>query len=431
MLKVRNIYIILCIIFSCFFGKIIAQSHLNSPYSRIGMGDLKNRSSAGVTAMGGTGYTFQSPTTINFINPASYMGFDTLSFLLDASFSWKNHTLIASTTQKGNTMQFDYISCGFSIARWWKTAIGFQPYSIMNYSTTMENRVPGIVEENKIDTLTQTRAYQGDGGINEIYWGNAFRVSKNLSLGINASFLFGTYSKYSTIEWDDEYSFNVKVNNSTKIQGAVITAGAQYFIPIKEKGDLGLGLVYTLPIPIRSTETQIISTYWGKDYNITALDTLYSKDPAKHSLKMPMSIGGGISWSKKNKYYVGVDFTWKNWSNYGIDKIKDSLSDAYRISIGGSYTSNYLSNKLFPRMTFSLGASFEQTHLFLEGEHLKRFGINFGFLFPLKKAKTGFGIVLEYGQLGTTEKDLIKENYFTATINIRIHEKWYQRKKLD
>ncbi|MDR1183077.1 MAG: hypothetical protein LBL13_13990 [Bacteroidales bacterium] len=425
MLKVRNIYIIICIIFSCLFGKIIAQNHLNSPYSRFGMGDLKDRTSAGVTAMGGTGYTFQSPTTINFINPASYVGFDTLSFLLDASFSWKNHTLVASTTQRGNTMQFDYISCGFSIARWWKTAIGFQPYSIMNYSIVEE------IEENKIDTLTQTRTYQGNGGINEVYWGNAFQVLKNFSLGINASFLFGTYSKYRTVEWGNEHFFNTKIDNSTKIKGAVITVGAQYFIPIKEKGDLGLGMVYTLPVPIRATETQIISTYWGKDYNITTLDTLYSKEPTKYSLKMPTSIGGGISWSKKNKYYVGIDFTWKNWSNYAIDKVKDSLSNVYRISIGGSYTSNHLSNKLFPRMTFSLGANFEQTHLFLEGEHINRFGINFGVLFPLKKSKTGFGIVLEYGQLGTTEKELIKENYFTATINIRIHEKWYQRKKLD
>jgi hypothetical protein len=387
------------------------------------MGELKERSAAGVAAMGGTGYTFQSPTSINFINPASYMGFDTLSFLLDASFSWKNHTLIATTTQRGNTLQFDYVSCGFSIARWWKTAIGFQPYSIMNYSTVKE--IP--------DTLTQF--FQGDGGINEIYWGNSFRILKNFSLGINASFLFGTYSKRRTIEWKDEwgdeYSFNSKIDNSTRIKGAVVTAGAQYFIPIKEKGDLGLGFVYTLPIPIRAEETQTISTYWGKDYNIIELDTLYPQGSIKHSLKMPMCIGGGISWSKKNKYYVGIDFTWKNWSHYAIDNVRDSLSDVYRISIGGSYTANHLSNKLLPRMTFSLGANFEQTYLFLEGEHLKRFGINFGFLFPLKRSKTGFGIVLEYGQLGTTEKDLIKENYFTATINIRIHEKWYQRKKLD
>jgi hypothetical protein len=144
-----------------------------------------------------------------------------------------------------------------------------------------------------------------------------------------------------------------------------------------------------------------------------------------------MHIGGGVSWSKKDKYFVGIDFTWRNWSHYGVDKLKDSLSDTYKVSIGGSYTPNYSSNRLFSRMTFSLGAHFEQTHLFLQGEHLKKFGVNLGLLFPLKRSKTGFGIILEYGQLGTTNYNLIKENYFMATINIRIHEKWYQRTKLE
>jgi hypothetical protein len=146
---------------------------------------------------------------------------------------------------------------------------------------------------------------------------------------------------------------------------------------------------------------------------------------------MPTQVGGGISWGKKDKYFVGVDVTWKNWSNYKVDNVSDSLSDAYKISIGSSYTPNYMSNKFFSRMTFSLGAKLEQTYLCLEDEHLKQFGVNFGLLFPLKRSKTAFGLVFEYGQLGTTKNNLIKENYYIVSINLRIHERWYQRKKLD
>jgi len=429
MLKVRKINLLIFVLILCGSIKTSAQNHLNSPYSRFGLGDLMPRTSAGIASMGGTGYTFQSATTVNFCNPASYMGFDTLSFLLDAAFSWKNHTLTASSTQKGATLKFDYLSAGFSFARWWKTAIGIQPYSIMNYS---------ITEEKTIDTAKQTLSYIGDGGINEIFWGNSFRLFKNFSLGVNVSVLVGIYAKNRIIEWDNPYYFNTKIENSNKVRGAVITLGAQYFIPVKEKGEFGLGFVYTPPIPIQSTETNTISTYWGTGYNITKIENLYSATPTKRSHAMPTQIGGGISWGKKNKYLIGIDATWKNWSNYGIDNVNDSLSDAYKISIGGNYTPNHTSNKFFSRMTFSLGAKFEQTHLSfkdgylsLDGEPLKQFGINFGFLFPLKRSKTAFGIVFEYGQLGTIENNLIKENYFTATVNLRIHERWYQRKKLD
>ena len=423
MLKIRKIYLSLLVVVLCGNVESAAQNHLNSPYSRFGLGDLMPRTSAGITAMGGTGYTYQSPIVINFANPASYIGLDTLSFLLDAGFSWKNHTLTASTTQRGSTFKFDYLSAGFSFAKWWKTAIGIQPYSVMNYS---------ITEEKIIDTSTQTLYYQGDGGINEIFWGNSFRLFKNFSLGVNASVLVGTYAKNRVIEWSDKYNFNTKIENSNKILGAVVTVGAQYFIPVKEKGAFGLGVVYTPPIPIQSTERNILFTYWGTESSISPIDSLYPETPIKHSHAMPTQIGGGFSWGKKDKYFVGVDFTWKNWSNYKVDGVKDPcLSDAYKISVGGNYTPNYTSNKFFSRMTFSLGAKLEQTYLFLEGEQLNQFGMNFGVLFPLKRSKTAFGIVFEYGQLGTTQHNLIKENYFILTVNLRIHERWYQRKKLD
>jgi len=420
MLRVRKIILLYISIFIvCVSAKSYAQNHLNSPYSRFGMGDLMSRTTASVAAMGGTGYTFQSATAVNFINPAAYMGFDTLSFLLDAGFSWKNHTLAAATTQRGSTFQFDYLSFGFSIARWWKMAFGVQPYSVMNYSTT---------EEIEIDTLKYVRIYAGDGGINEVFWGNSFKLFKNFSIGVNASFLFGTYRKNRIIEeWNNSDFFNAKIENANKIRGAILTFGAQYFIPVKEKGQFGLGLVYTPPIPVQFTENNTIATHWGNEYNITPIDTLYPTAPQKRSYTMPSQIGWGISWGKKDKYFVGVDFTYTNWSH----NVNDSLSDAYKIAVGGNYTPNYTSNKFFSRMTFSLGANAEQTRLFLAGEHLNRFGINLGLLFPLKKTKSAFGFVFEYGQMGTTKNNLIKENYFTATVNLRIHERWYQRKKLD
>lgn len=424
MLKSNKIFFISGILFFCIFLQSNAQNHLNSPYSRFGMGDLMPRSSIAVTSMGGIGYTFQSTTSINFSNPASYIGFDTLAFLMDAAFSLKTHTLLGgSDRQKGTTMQFDYLAIGLSVRKWWRTAIGIQPYTVMNYTIEESHTLT------QGDTLMQNLSYFGEGGINELYWGNAFRLFENFSLGFNASFLFGTYSKNRTIEWQDSVSFNSKIENLNKVRGFSLTLGSQYFIPIKNKGELGIGLVYTPNIPIRSTVTNQISTYWGSDYSVKQIDTLYRQDDTKHSHKMPTIIGAGISWSKKDKYYVGVDFTWENWSKYTIDGNNDSLSDSYKLSFGGCITPNHLSSKYFPRMTFSLGANIEQTRLLLDGKHINKFGINLGMFFPLKRTKTGFGVAFEYGQLGMTK--LIKENYFKATLNVRIHERWYQRRKLD
>ena len=71
------------------------------------------------------------------------------------------------------------------------------------------------------------------------------------------------------------------------------------------------------------------------------------------------------------------------------------------------------------------------SRLKLSDEQINRYGINFGLYFPMKKGKTIIGVVLEYGQIGTTRANLLKENYFSASINVRLHEKWYQRLKLE
>jgi len=373
--------------------------------------------------MGGTSLAFQSATVANFANPASYIAYDSMSCLFDVSFSYKNQTLTAESTQKGSTIYFDYLALGFSVSRWWKTSVGFQPFSTMSYTISSV--------ENFDDTTSTTTSFLGDGGINEFYWGNAFKLFNNFSIGFNASYLFGQYAKSRSVESTNSFFVNSKTSSSNMIKGFALNLGVQYFVPIKEKGKLGFGVIYTPAIPVYSNAENQTITYWGTDYATLTIDTLFQSSELKIKHTMPQSIGGGISWSKGLQYFIGADFTWTNWANYAVKNVNDSLVNSYKIAIGGNYMPNPTGSKYFSRMVFSLGANYEQMHLKLNDVSLTRMGVSAGLQFPVKRSKTSFGLVFEYGQMGTTEQGLIRENYFKATISIRAHELWYQRRELE
>ena len=78
-----------------------AQNDISSPYSMYGVGVLSNVTSGAYDAMGKVGYAMQNPYLINFKNPASYVAFDSLSFIGDVAFSIYASTLSTSEiTQK-------------------------------------------------------------------------------------------------------------------------------------------------------------------------------------------------------------------------------------------------------------------------------------------------------------------------------------------
>ena len=65
----------------------------SSPYSIFGMGNIEENSLGGNKGMGGTGIALMSGNSINFLNPASYSGLDTLvsvfEMALKSSPSWQ------------------------------------------------------------------------------------------------------------------------------------------------------------------------------------------------------------------------------------------------------------------------------------------------------------------------------------------------------
>lgn len=429
MLKTKTkILVIILLLFATTISSVISQNRIHSPYSRFGIGDIQSYNNSQYAAMGGISYAIGSSTSVNFLNPASYSKFDSLSFIFEGGMISNFTTLeTSSLSQKSNYTSLSYLTFGFPINSWWKASFGLLPYSSVGYKVTDHQNVPyyGNVDYK----------YEGQGGINQFFIGQAIKINPNLSFGVNVSYLFGTVDKISSVyPLDSAYIFATKVKKSTSYGNFNFNFGLQYFKNLKNDYIFGTGIVFSNAMNTNVNEDYLSYSFSEMSSgleNIHDTASISSQSDIKSSIHLPMSLGVGISFEKRNKWLIGADFNWQNWENYTYNGVKDSLSNSFRISVGGMIKPDLYSTNYLKRITYRAGFKYSPTYLKLYGEQISEFGISFGLGLPLRKSKSTINLGVEYGKRGTTDKNLINENFTKITIGFSAYDFWFYKRKFD
>ncbi len=375
--------------------------------------------------MGGIKYGLRLPSMINAANPASYTEIDTLSFIFEGSVLSSLVTIkSAQLSENSNYATLNYLTFGFPVTHWWRSSFGLMPFSNVGY----------IVAEDQItDSVGLVRfTNDGSGGFNQLYWGNAFRITKNLSIGVNASYVFGTIDRGISVTFPDSlYYFSTRLDRSYSANDFIFTYGVQYTIPFKNDLDLTLGATFSNTTKLSAEKDNITRTFYGEKNEVQFYkDTINYEGGIKGDIVIPKSIGAGFVLKKKNKWLIGADFDWQNWKEFKSFGESDSLMDRMNISIGGQYIpERYSIFSYWERVSYRLGMRYTNSYLDLKGNQLKEFGISFGFGLPVWKSKSTFNIGCEIGKWGTTADGLIQENFVKFTLGISIHETWFVKPK--
>jgi hypothetical protein len=401
-----------------------SQIRLASPYSRFGIGDLSDNNNAWNLAMGGSSLAFRSPYHINYGNPASYTAFDSLSFIFEGGFNIDIIKLTSTIqTENRNFASVGYILFGMPVTKWWRTSLGLVPYSKIGYNIAS----PGFIDE--IRTL---RIYSGSGGINRFYWGNAFRIFKDLSIGVNASYLFGSMNRVSTVTFPDSLLFaNYKFSNQISMNDLYFNFGIQYTARFRNDFKMTVGGVYANQSKMKAKTDMLSSTFfYGSDFTEVVKDTIAYAENYKGDIIIPVMLGAGVCFEKTDNWTVGADFKWQNWEKFRAFNLSDSLVNAYSVNIGAEFIpdvnsySNYLK-----RVRYRLGFLYNSTYLELFGQHLKEYAVTVGFGTPVRGMKTALNVSLQIGSRGTTNANLIRESYFRFTVGFSINERWFVKRK--
>lgn len=423
-LNSKKSFIAVLLTFSFMFS--MSQASINSPYSRFGLGLESDANNPFYSSMGGLSYSVMNKNFINSKNPASYISSDSSRFVFNATIGgyYSKITSIenSSTTSYSNIESFKF---AFPVLNRWKVSLGLQPFTNMGYNVVSTRQITNY----STDTVGMADySYVGEGGISQFYFGNALKIFENLAVGVNISYLFGNISNLQTsILVDEAFAYRYRLDNTMKIKSLYFDYGLHYTLNLKNDYKLQLGLVYSNQqnINFSSYSQGITYTVGNNDYPYFN-DTIIDSDTDNLKINYPAFFGGGLSLTNEN-WLVGVDFKYQSWSLFSNPIYNEELKDAFSVKIGGYHNIGERSKILF-------GLRYEESMVNLNKTNINNIGISFGVNIPLRKRldirSTGnISLGFEYLRSGTTDNNLIQQDYLRFFMGISIENQWFQKPK--
>lgn len=427
---------ILCaFIFILLTGNVLAQSSsengnspsTNSPYTRYGFGQLSDQSFGNSKAMGGVAYGLRDGSQINPANPASYTAIDSLTFLFDGGFSIQNTNFSeGKIKQNAKNSSFDYIAMQFRLHRRLALTLGFMPFSSVGYSISTEEKINGTPNPN----LTAYSTYNGSGGLNQLFLGAGFKVFNGLSVGVNASYLFGTITHSSQVSFSDN-SFNMSnKTNSIRVQDYKLDFGLQYTQKIGQKQNITLGAVYSLKHKLnndsyKATQRGSISSsgsYIAQGANVEPVD----------GFEFPHCFGAGLTYVYDKRLTVGFDYTLQKWGDVKyFDKVGEELKDRSKYALGIEFLPSYTTRNYFAKIRYRVGAYYSDPYVKVRnGKGADEFGVSAGFGLPIFMNKSILNISAQYIKVKPQVSGLLEENYMKISIGLTFNERWFAKWKV-
>jgi long-subunit fatty acid transport protein len=398
--------------------EIFAQHNVNSPYTMFGIGYIETGGFGRNKAMGGAGISLPSEYSLNNLNPASYSSIDSLHFFLETGINAiYSKFAYRSQTQKKLNANFSYLALGFRMNRRWATSIGLAPYSNIGYNIDTWKQIEGTSYYSQVNI-------DGSGGLNQFYWGNSYKLNRNFSVGINASYLFGSISQVQKTT-NSFMSGEMTVENESTLRNFYFNYGVQYHYTLNSNIKGSFGAVYGSKTKLNFNNTLTIMDFDA--------DTLSSGLKRKSDFYIPQTFGFGASLRLKDKLLLTGDYTQNNWSGINTTETGVKMVNSSNVAFGIEYlpsvrvSANYLQS-----VKYRLGFYNENSYLKINGQQLKDYGFTAGFGFPVKKSKAFINVAFAAGLKGNTNSSsIINETYYKVNLNFTLLDYWFNRMKYD
>ncbi|MCK8480493.1 hypothetical protein [Psychroserpens algicola] len=428
----------LVIVFIAFFAlQSYGQEGTASPYSFYGIGSLKFKGTVENRSMGGLSI-FTDSIHVNLRNPAAYAGPNLkfyneesrpVKFSVGASHSSSN-LKTNSGEAKVNATTFDYLALSMPMGKF-GFGFGLLPYTSVGYKL-----------EDSDDDVIQNR-YRGEGGLNRAFLGLGYRITDELSIGIDANYNFGNIQN-SVIEfvYDEDgnpVQYQSRESNRSDLSGLNFNIGLTYKTMISDKLELQAGATYSpvsdlSSINERSFATILINQSTGEEFVVNEFDAdLESEGLDETDLRLPSRLSFGAGIGKPRHWFIGAEFTSQTTSEFSnpIVSIENAnFVNASNFSVGGFYIPDYTSfSSYWKRATYRAGLHFENTGLEINNEAINEFGISFGVGLPIGQVFSNANIGFEFGRRGTNKQNLIQENFFNVNISLSLNDRWFQKRK--
>lgn len=404
------------------FFQVSAQS-VTTPYSNFGIGELNNISMPNQVGMAGVGVSTPHLYYINLENPALLTYNILTAFQVGMTTDIRSYTNGVDVATDATASISHMVLSVPLIQNKWTSAVSLLPYSHVNYDL-----VSKAIVSNSTDSVTNY--FNGSGGLSQVSWSHGFSITKMLNLGLRASYVFGSINKNigNKIETANITStYKVNYGRSTTYSDVVFTASLAYKNKIGEGAFLHYGLIYDFAGSLGGNETEVLSRLTSVNAELSRIEV--SQD-VPVSFQLPSSLSFGITYEQINKTLLGVDVELLQWASTNTSN-QSTLKNTINIAVGAQITPDYKDvNSYFKRLDYRFGINYQQLPYLINQTDINEIGINFGVSFPTKNFSSVDG-GLRFGSRGSTENNLLRENFVQIVFGMTINDRWFIKRRYD
>ena len=388
--------------------------------------------------MGGVS-VYNDSIHMNFRNPASYTGKNMFSFNNEGRLVkftvglGHSETDLKTSTNSSETTNtsFEYLGLNVPMGKF-GFGFGLIPFSSVGYKLQSSN----------VENQLQYK-YSGNGGLNKAFLGFAYQLSDNLAIGFDAKYNFGNIQN-SALEYlyDDEslpLDYQAREQNRSDLSGVNFNFGLIFRGGITENLELHASLAHSPDYNLSSRNSRtfasvVINPNTQIEFPVNEINVdLETLGLDKTDLSMPSVTIFGLGISKPKKWFIGAEYTSITSSVFSNDLISienSEFEDSSKISFGGFYIPDYASfSKFWNRVVYRAGFYSEKTGLVINNESINEFGISFGLGIPAGGLFSNVNTTVEFGKRGTTNEDLVEENFVNFQLSLSLNDRWFIKRK--
>ena len=433
--------IVICI--TIISSSAIAQQGTASPYSFYGLGTLKYKGTVENRSMGGIGVYLDS-IHVNLRNPAAYAGKSLSTGYFDGESRPVKFTVAGASTnvnlksnsgeEKGGSATFDYLALSVPVGKF-GFGFGLMPYTSVGYKLDDVNDEDDLVNR-----------FQGEGGINKVFFGLGYQLSNDFSIGVDFNYNFGnvqnTALEIAYTPEGDLVQYQTREYNRSDLSGLNVNFGLAYNKKITDKLELSATATYSPESTLNSENERQYSTVSlsAIDYEVITVssvidDDLEARNLENTELTMPSRLSFGAGLGAPRSWFVGMEYTFQNTADFSNPVFNNEITafeNASQISMGGFYIPNYNAfSGYFKRVVYRAGFNYANTGLVIKDESIKEFGISFGLGLPVgdKNFFSNANIGFEFGKRGTKNQNLVQENFINFNLSLSLNSRWFQKRK--
>lgn len=421
-------------------GTTIAQDQNSSPYTRYGLGQLSSTTNSAFVGIGSAGVSILDENILNYNNPATYGSAKRYKPIFNIEISGKNSNLrTTESSYSKTTVGLKNFSLLLPVSKKTGIAFGMTPYSTTGYDVT------------SIEGDSIAYNYRGFGSINKFFIGAGQQIfnrgdTVKLSVGANVNFLFGTLERNRTVEFRDNSFFNTRIVDKSILRGTTLDAAIHYYQKIDKNWAYQFGAKLDLGRDVTGFQDFYAYNYKLSGTSETSKDTVSQFTDSEGYFTLPSGTSFGLSLIYKEKWTFSGQYQFLNWQDYkesfnGVEDLAEEMVQQSRVSIGMQYKpitddeALAINAGTLKRASYQVGGHFGNSPYFLEGTHLKDYGISFGVQLPLVNSGSYsmMNLGVDLGKMGTTENGLIEDNYIKFNIGFSLtpggYDRWFYKRK--